>query len=204
MHVPTPTPSLGVSPVSLSFSLATDNLPLDIFNAGTGDLSWSITSNEAWLSVSPDNGVNDVTVTVSVDRTGLPDNTYMGMLSITSNGGSATVPVMMIVSTVPVLSVSPTTLFFSPTSTSHTFAIENVGAGTLEWSLTDDETWISIVPPHAGSGDATVTVNVDPNSVPAGPQIGHVFVGSNGGDATVIIRYTPPPPSVAPRRGPAR
>jgi hypothetical protein len=45
-------------------------------------------------------------------------------------------------------------------------------------------------PALSGTGNANVTVNVDPALVPEGPvQTGHVTVNSNGGDASVEIRF---------------
>jgi hypothetical protein len=193
MEVPVPEPVLAVSPASLSFGGTDTDLTLNISNAGTGDLDWNVSSDQPWLSVVPATGINNQAVTVSVDRTGLGDGYYQGNLSVTSNGGGATVPVDMWVGGVPVLSVNPLTMFYSEHVTTNTFEIANTGGGTLEWSLSENTAWIEIVPPLSGTGSATVTVNVDPALVPGGPvQTGYVTVNSNGGTSLVATRYERP------------
>ena len=198
MQVPSPNPVLGVSPASLSFSAAQTVKTLNVFNAGSGELYWTITTDQSWLTADPASGANDTQVWVQVDRTGLAGGTYYGNVLVESNGGDATVPVEMVVDTDPVLSVSPTTLVFSPIVTTRTFSITNTGYGTLEWSLVADQTWIEIVPPLSGTGNATVTVNVDPGSVPGGGvQTGFVTVTSNGGAKLITVRYDPGEPVIA-------
>ena len=48
---------------------------LRIFNAGTGTLDWSLSSNRSWLSFSPSTGSGAGRITVSVDPSGLPAGT---------------------------------------------------------------------------------------------------------------------------------
>jgi hypothetical protein len=190
MIVPVPTPILGFSPSSFMFAYDVNDVVLNITNDGTAPLNWNIASDQTWLTANPASGTDDAAVSVQVDRTSLADGTYNGTLSITSNGGDGTVSVTMHVATVPVLYVTPTTLVFTPTVTVRTFSIENLGAPTLDWSLSADEPWISIDPPLSGSGDATATIRVDPGDVPQGNQTGHVTVTSNGGNVTVTVNFT--------------
>jgi hypothetical protein len=182
-------PVLSVSPSTLSFG--TDTLrTLTVDNAGTTTLEWQITSNAPWLTATPAFGTDYAVVDVLVDRTGLADGAYSSSLSITSNGGDESVPVDIWVGNTPVLAVAPLLLSYAPDDTTHSFSIANSGGGSLDWTLSTNRPWIEIVPPLSGTGDATVTVNVDPASVPAGAaQTGTVTVNSNGGDATVDIRY---------------
>ncbi|UCH83871.1 MAG: BACON domain-containing protein [Candidatus Latescibacterota bacterium] len=195
LEVLPPGPVLGVTPPTLSFG-PTDNVKwVTIFNTGTGDLEWTVTNDQPWLSLDPVAGTNQGDVEVSVDRTGLPDGTYNDVILIASNGGDGNVPVLMTVATQPVLHVVPTLLIFSEVATSRVFSISNVGFGTLNWSLSADESWIDIVPPLTGTGNATVTVNVDPANVPpGGPQTGHITVASNGGSRVVEVRFVPASP----------
>jgi hypothetical protein len=189
-------PSLWVSPTALNFgSTETDKL-IYVSNAGSGELHWNVTSDQLWLSANPISGTNDADVTVHVERTGLADGAYQGALSVTSNGGEATVAVEMWVGPRPILGLNPRHMMFSPSDTTKTLTITNFGDGTLQWTLSADKAWIEIVPPLSGTGDATVTVNVHPASVPAGGvQVGHITVNSNGGNASVEVRFIPPGPA---------
>jgi len=188
-------PLLGAAPGSLSFGAAQTQKTVNIFNAGTGTLTWDVASSEPWMSVSPVSGTGDGSVAVTIDRTGLADGPYSGFVQVTSNGGDADIPVSMVVDNSPQLGVSRTTLLFSPSATVRTFAITNLGGGTLDWQLSADKPWIGIDPPLTGSGNATVTVRIDLNQIP-GDQVetGIVTVSSNGGVETLEARYTPPGP----------
>lgn len=91
---PSPTPpALKVDPAGpLDFGSDVRQLFIVIDNAGKQTLHWSIsaTGGNGWLTVSPTEGVNRGTVTLTVDRAGLaPDTTYTAELTITSNGGEA-------------------------------------------------------------------------------------------------------------------
>ncbi|MEE9270167.1 MAG: hypothetical protein V3V49_07890 [Candidatus Krumholzibacteria bacterium] len=193
-----PAPILGFTPLSLSFPVGTDSLALFILNDGPLDLFWNITPDQPWLTVDPASGTNDTPVAVEVDRAGLADGTFNGNLSITSNGGSGTVPVTLTVATVPVLWVSTSQLSFTSSTTVRSFAIQNRGVGTLSWSLSADQSWIHIDPPLSGSGATSVTVRVNPDSVPAGDQqLGNVTVDSNGGTALIAVSFSRAPTGVA-------
>jgi len=187
------TPTLGVSPTSLSFTPGQSQKGLNIFNTGPGTLTWAVTDDVPWLTAQPGSGSNNAALTVTVDRTGLADGTYNGAIHIASNGGDADIPVTMIVDSTPVLSVNPQLLIYDNFTTTRSFQITNAGGGTLDWQLSADRTWISIAPPLTGSGSATVTVSIDLSQIP-GTQIetGFVTISSNGGVQAVEIRYNPP------------
>lgn len=191
MEIPEPIPILGFSPASLTFEVGVSQKSLQITNEGNGTLSWAVAPSAPWLSANPISGSNDGTVIVDVDRSGLADGNHAAQLDITSNGGNDNVPVIMKISTVPVLTVDRTLLVFNQFSQERHFQISNTGVGTLEWSLTPDTPWIVIDPPLSGSGDADVTVRIDGDELPPGPQTGHIDVTSNGGDASVTVRFNP-------------
>ncbi|MDZ7261763.1 MAG: dockerin type I domain-containing protein, partial [candidate division KSB1 bacterium] len=89
----------------------------------------------------------------------------------------------------PILSVNPTALNFGTTSTSKTFAISNTGTGTLSWNAYEnpDQTWITSVSPPSGTGNATVTVQVNRSGLSAGHYTGTITVSSNGGTQNVTV-----------------
>jgi hypothetical protein len=182
-------PNLHFYPTSFLFAPDVDSLGLSIENLGSQPLTWSITSDQAWLSADPSSGTDNTDVWVRVDRTGLPDSTFLGNLFITSNGGNGVIPVIMNSASQPILGVTPTSLMFSDAVTSRSFNITNQGIGTLTWSITDDSNWINVVPPLTGTGDHAVTVTVNPTLVPPATPDGHVTVTSNGGNATVAVHF---------------
>lgn len=78
-------PVLALSPDSLGFGTLRDTQPLSIWNVGTSDMTWSITEDVDWLDVSPMSGVATTErdeVTLTVNRDGLEENSYMGFLTV--------------------------------------------------------------------------------------------------------------------------
>jgi hypothetical protein len=101
-------PVLLLSVAQLDFDSITTERTMNIINAGTGTLEWSITASHTWLSLDPASGSNasgaSRPLSVYVDRSGLPAGAYGGNLYFSSNGGQATLPVTM---TVPVGNAPP-------------------------------------------------------------------------------------------------
>lgn len=187
---PSGPPELFVHPSSLYFSAAETALDLWIENRGEGTLQWSIASDQPWLRVSATSGVNDGEVSVWAYRSGLANGTYTGNLTVSGGGASIIVPVTMVVEPTPQLGVVPDMLTFNSTSTTKSFEIENLGSGTLTWSLSADRPWISISPPLSGSGYKRVLVQVAPPG-PSSSEDGRITVQSNGETQSVLIRYAP-------------
>jgi PKD repeat protein len=91
----TPTPVLCYSPSSHNFGdMTAGNIAstsFEIWNSGTGILTYSPSESTSWVSVTPTSesstGEHD-TITVNVDTTGLSPGSYNCPISISSNGGS--------------------------------------------------------------------------------------------------------------------
>ncbi|MGE5344165.1 MAG: BACON domain-containing protein [Candidatus Omnitrophota bacterium] len=86
-------PVIGLSQTALNFgaSLSGDMTGAQtvwVTNSGKGVLDWEATSNAAWLSVTPDSGTGNATVSVSVDPTGLAVGNYYGAIIITDPNAS--------------------------------------------------------------------------------------------------------------------
>jgi len=88
-------PSLSVSPDYLDFGSETTALSFDVANAGTGDLSWSVSDNQAWITTNPTAGTNYGTVNVTVSRDGISPGDYSGTVTVSSNGGTDYVEISM-------------------------------------------------------------------------------------------------------------
>jgi hypothetical protein len=195
MEVPDPAPILAVVPTSLNFGELQTNKTLGISNAGIDDLTWSITSDQTWMTATPASGVNDDVVTVSVDRTGLSDGFYYGNLSVTSNGGDQIVTVTMVVHVDhPVLSVTPTSRAFGVYETQMNIIVQNEGTGDLDWNITSNQPWLT-TNPVSGTNYGYVYVYVDRSGLAPGDYTGGLFVTSNGGAVTVTVTMTVPDPT---------
>lgn len=89
-------PYLTVTPLQLNYGATLSTLTLDVSNGGAGNLNWSITKDQNWITVNPLSGTNSGTVTVSISRNGLPSGqNFTGNVTILSNGGTKVIPVSM-------------------------------------------------------------------------------------------------------------
>jgi len=108
-------PVLGVTSTTsaLDFGSSQTSKTLPIINTGKGTLTWAVTDDRIWLTVSPPNWTTTTetdTLTATVSRAGLVHGTYTGTISITSNGGSQNIDVTMLVPNhLPIITSSPIT-----------------------------------------------------------------------------------------------
>jgi len=89
----------------------------------------------------------------------------------------------------PILNIYPSYLNFGSTTTIKTFSITNIGIGTLTYSITPDQSWITVVP---SSGSTTnevdmISVTIKRSNANSIFYTGSVNVTSNGGNKTLGI-----------------
>jgi len=85
--------SLAIAPQTLSFSFSAGGAApaaqnISITNAGAGALTWTASSRDYWLSVSPASGNAPGTLSVSINPTNLAAGTYTSAIQITAAGAS--------------------------------------------------------------------------------------------------------------------
>ena len=221
MTVPERDPGLAVLPQVMNFSINQTDKLLAIWNVGTGTVTWSIDDSgfPSWLSLSPASpsgavgGAATDSVHVLVDRAGLAPGDYSYAapgIVVSSDAGEATVAVYMTVAALPVLSIDtdgrytsdPVPIpyvFVEDNDVTTQFAVENVGTGTLSWSLEDTDafpTWLESVLPQSGSvepgASSVVTVTISRDDEDAGGYQHELSITSNGGDATVRVEMNVP------------
>jgi len=101
---------------------------------------------------------------------------------------------------VPALVVNPASLSFSAQQggtnpPNQTFNITNGGTGTLNWSITDNQTWLSVSPTSGTTTTETdpVTVSINIAGLTSGTLTGTITVtapGATGSPATVQVTLT--------------
>src|SRR5690625_1348912 len=98
-------PVLAVSTTQLSATTpaggTVGDLSFEVTNAGSGTLSWTATTDQGWLSVSPSSGTGAGTVTVHVDADGLVEGTHTGTVTVTAPGAGSPVSVGVSVRVLP-------------------------------------------------------------------------------------------------------
>ena len=205
IHV-TRRPHITMSRTTMSFS-AVQYGPLPgsqtftITNSGGGTLNWSVSDDATWLVESPTNGnSNSATITVSVNTTDLsvgPHNATITVFSTNADNSPQTIHVTYTITGPPHIVLSRTTMSFSavqngPLPGSQTFTITNSGGGTLNWSVSDDATWLVESPTNGNSNSDTITVSVNTTDLSVGPHYATITVSSTNADnspQTIDVTY---------------
>src|SRR5712691_689211 len=169
-------PVLAVSPSSMTFTVGEGGAKpatqtATVTNQGLGTLTWAQTSNASWLSAMPAAGTDGAAasspVTVTVNQSGLAAGTYTGTLTFTSNGGSATITVTLVVPVFPgqykplvparILDTRDGTGgFFAPVGQNQSIAVQIAGQGGVPLMT-------SATPPSAVVLNVTVTNPTSPS-----------------------------------------
>lgn len=205
-------PYLDDLPGQLSFSFtpgaSSPSQAFQIRNAGTGSLSWTLSSSTAdggnWLTVSASSGTAPSTVTVGVAVQNLPSGgqspgTFVGQLSIQTATGSATIPVCVFVGdsvfsqvnpisfTMPFGGANPLPQILTIASTAATF---NFSASV---ATANGGNWLQISPSGADccSAPRVVTVSINASTLPAGSYTGQiVFTQYGSGTMSITVPVT--------------
>ena len=124
-------PELSYSPASHDFGDkcegVTDSTTFEIWNSGTGTLTYSLSESCGWVEVNPAGGSSTGehdTITVDIDTTGLSEGTHTCDITINSNDGSGTFTVTVNVVPCP--------------ESSWTFMVYLDGDNNLESAAIDD------------------------------------------------------------------
>jgi hypothetical protein len=202
-----PPPEIWVCSSELSFTAKLGTNPssqtLRIKNSGKGTLSYTITPDEAWLSVEPASGTSngeEKTHTVDVNTAGIGEGSYEGLITIadpkaTNNPQTVKVTLNISKDPAPEIAVSPEQLMFQAyvgrNPSSQNLSIRNSGGGTLNYTVTKNASWLSVSPT---SGSSTGQDNSHRVSVSVG--------GLSAGVRQAVITVTDPKASNSPQQVP--
>ena len=167
----------------------------EIWNSGGGTLTYSISNDETWLSCNPNSGTSTGehdNITVDYSTSSLPPGNYSATISITAEGAGNSPQEIEVSLTVnyavpdPLISLDRSNLSNSCTegsnASSQGFEIWNSGGGTLTYSISNDETWLSCNP---NSGTSTgehdnITVDYSTSSLPPGNYSATISITAEG------------------------
>lgn len=155
----------------------TPSASITVTNGGIGTMNWTATNQESWLSLVPDNGVNNGEIDLVFDLTGLDEGQYFDTVVVSSPdavNSPQKVPVVMNVEILPpVIEYEPSDFFVSaivggPNPPDQYLHIWNdVPGAELAWSVMNSEPWLTLTPP-AGVSHDSVTLQYDITGVPYG------------------------------------
>jgi hypothetical protein len=210
-------PAISANPTALSFTATQGGAnpapqTLSISNTGGGTLSWTASENATWLMLSPASGTGNGSVTLTVTTGSLPVGSNTGTVTLSGGTGvtPVTVPVTFTIAAAPVptaIGASPTSFSFTATQgaanpTAQVLSIRNLAGGTLTWSITDNQSWLTL---NATSGTTTtetdpVTVSVNTNGLQAATHTATITVTATGASntpQTIPVTLTLSPPATA-------
>ena len=177
-------PVLSLNPTNLSFNATAGGAnpasqTITVSNTGGGTLSWTVSDNRSWLSVSPSGS----TMTATVNISGLSAGSHSGTITVTDAAASnspQTVPVTLTLGAAPAIGLSSTSLSFTATASStnpaaQTITVSNTGGGTLSWSASDNKAWLTV-----SQSGSTITASVNVAGLTAGSHSGTITVSDSG------------------------
>jgi len=179
-----------------------------VTNTGNNTLTVTWHDSIDWLrSTSGDTVTMPLGGSASITHTaypaGLSEGTHQRMAVISGGGMRKWVPVRFTLTTSttnPTIGLSPTSLAFTGSvgganPMAQSLTIANTGGGTLSWSASDNASWLA-VSPASGSGNSTVTANVNTAGLAAGTLNGTITVAATGATTkTVPVTLTMTAPS---------
>ncbi len=175
-----------------------------ITNIGDGELDWSVSTDQSWLSVAPNTGAgNSATITTHPNTTELSPGTHEATITVSSaNATNSPQEITVVyevnsVATAPVISLEIDNLFFEADSggdlpPEQTFELTNSGGGTLDWIISSVDSWISIDPTSGSSNAATISIQPTSTDFPPGTLEGTFTVSSSNATnspQTVVVQY---------------
>jgi hypothetical protein len=167
--------TLSVSPTSLS--LTADANSTGTFDVNT-DVSWTVSSNQTWLTVDPTSGSNNGTVTVTAQA----NISLSPRIATVTVSGTGALSQTVTVTQAPILSVSPTSLIIAAEANSTRTL--NISSST-SWTVSSDQTWLT-VSPTSDSNNGTVTLTAQENTG-SSPRTAIVTVSVTGVSQTVTV-----------------
>ncbi len=168
---------LDILPSSKSVSSSLGNTTFDI----SSNLTWKISDDAEWLSVSPGSGSNSLTITASYDEN-TTSSPRTGIITVIGSGITRTVTIVQDGKTDSnYLDVYPSSQSVSSDLGDTTFSVSS----DMSWTVSDDAGWLS-VSPNSGSGSGTLTASFNSNNS-SDPRTGTIVVTGNGITRTVTV-----------------
>ena len=193
--------NLTLSTTSLTFNAVEGgaNPSVQTFDIGSdgASLDFQLFKDSTWLAVSPDAGMTDETITVSVDITGKPAGVYIDTIEVLSESAQnspLSVEVTLNIAAAPkYLELTPDTLFFEADEgvadpDTQSFQVSETGGGAIVYTLTETLPWFSLDKADGTTPD-NVVVSVASTALSAGTYFDSIIVSSVAADNSPVYEY---------------
>jgi hypothetical protein len=188
-------PTIQVDKTYIAFTANEGETKKDVFrvkNSGAGTLNYSLSSNSAWLSVSPTSGSSTGEwddIVLIANSANMNAGTHSGVITIDAPGATNTPARVTVSMTVkespPAIQLDRDSLSFAATEGERNpedqgFRIRNSGGGLLSYSLTSNASWLKIWPAQGDSTGEwdTAGVSVDISGLEVGSYQGQITISS--------------------------
>ncbi len=177
-------PVIGLSTTRLSiiteFGMNPDPRGFTVSNTGGGTLNYALTTDEPWLSVSPESGSSsgeaDV-INASIDAAGLLPDVYTATIAVSQTDGGLlrNVRVELIVggTAPPAIGLSTNQIDIDVVVgavVTTSFSVNNDGGGTLDYTIFSSQGWLSVSPQRGVTAGQAQTIVLIVNA--AGLSVG--------------------------------
>jgi len=167
---PTPPPVLQVNPSANEVGPAAGTLALDVANAGSGSMSWSVSESSDWVTVSGGSrtlGAGErTTLTVSyAANSGSSRQSAIVFTALGSEGSPRTATLSQAASSSCSYAISSASSSVDSAGGSFSVAVD-ASSSSCAWSASEDLSWVSVTPTSA-TGSGSVTITVSANTGPA-------------------------------------
>jgi len=208
-------PFIKTDTPALSFTANAGEVKSKVFrvkNGGNGSLTYSISSNRNWITVSPVSGFSEDEwddIAVTVDSANLNEGNYFGTVTITSNAAvnsPKTVNVSLFVkSTPPNIRLNKTAIGFIAVDDEanpefQTFSIKNGGDAKMSYVISSNRNWLYVSPKTGASTQEwdLIKVSVDISALDVGDYTGTIKITSKEAinspqNITVTLKILLPP-----------
>jgi len=156
-------------------------------------------SGASWLSVTPTSGIGSVTITVSVNPTGLKAGSYTGSINVTSSqtSNNLTITVTLNVTQLSVAyTAGPSSLSFSyqvggspPSAQNLTISTSPAASIGFSAAPAAGANWLS-VSPASGTTSGSVSVSVNPVGLSPGTYNGSILVSGLATNSPLSVPVT--------------
>jgi hypothetical protein len=142
---------------------------LEILNSGGQTLNWTATWDAPWLDISPPSGTAPSSVSIIPDIATLTEGTYVDTVTFedpnATNSPQLVVVTLDVIIPPPVIELVPDHFEFTAQQDSanpdpQTMQINDIGAGTLSWTASNSQPWLTLSE-YSGTAGAEVDLMVD-------------------------------------------
>jgi len=193
-----PPPQIALSDTLFTFEAmegekATFFDTLSITNVGGGILEWNGANSKPWLTIDPASDTAPSVVELTVVTDGLTPDIYYDTITISSaeatNSPQRAFVQLTINEQPPEIFVDPDNFTFDVTVGDNPpdqyMSISNTGGGTLNFSLSNLESWL-ITAPGSGTAPETCTLSVVSDTLPIGMYYDTITVSAPGATSVAV------------------